>query len=79
LFTCTLPAATASLCQWSSCRSASTSSGGSSTTTTFWRFSVEFGTILIYTCEKSCWPQNHQTPMEEFCIIQEDPDELLFK
>nr|XP_008513337.1 PREDICTED: programmed cell death protein 2-like [Equus przewalskii] len=42
-------------------------------------FSVEFGTILIYTCEKSCWPQNHQTPMEEFCIIQEDPDELLFK
>ncbi|XP_010987426.1 programmed cell death protein 2-like [Camelus dromedarius] len=41
--------------------------------------SVEFGTILIYTCEKSCWPQNHQTPMEEFCIIQEDPDELLFK
>ncbi|XP_057566574.1 programmed cell death protein 2-like [Hippopotamus amphibius kiboko] len=41
--------------------------------------SVEFGTILIYTCEKSCWPQNHQTPIEEFCIIQEDPDELLFK
>ncbi|XP_037676218.1 programmed cell death protein 2-like [Choloepus didactylus] len=41
--------------------------------------SVEFGTILIYTCEKSCWPQNHQAPMEEFCIIQEDPDELLFK
>ncbi|XP_027797243.1 programmed cell death protein 2-like isoform X3 [Marmota monax] len=41
--------------------------------------SVEFGTILVYTCEKSCWPQNHQTPMEEFCIIQEDPDELLFK
>ncbi|XP_036877425.1 programmed cell death protein 2-like isoform X2 [Manis javanica] len=41
--------------------------------------SVEFGTILIYTCEKSCWPQNHQTPMEEFCIVQEDPDALLFK
>ncbi|XP_042639216.1 programmed cell death protein 2-like [Orycteropus afer afer] len=41
--------------------------------------SVEFGTVLIYTCEKSCWPQNHQTPMEEFCITQEDPDELLFK
>lgn len=41
--------------------------------------SVEFGTILIYTCEKSCWPQNDQAPMEEFCIIQEDPDELLFK
>ncbi|XP_008572924.1 PREDICTED: programmed cell death protein 2-like [Galeopterus variegatus] len=41
--------------------------------------SVEFGTILVYTCEHSCWPQNHQTPMEEFCIVQEDPDELLFK
>ncbi|XP_003796129.1 programmed cell death protein 2-like [Otolemur garnettii] len=41
--------------------------------------SVEFGTVLVYTCEKSCWPQSHQTPMEEFCIIQEDPDELLFK
>ncbi|KAM4825504.1 programmed cell death protein 2-like [Thomomys bottae] len=40
---------------------------------------VEFGTVLVYTCEKSCWPQNHQTPMEEFCIIQQDPDELLFK
>lgn len=41
--------------------------------------SVEFGTVLIYTCEKSCWPQNQQTPMEECCIVQEDPDELLFK
>ncbi|XP_045747190.1 programmed cell death protein 2-like isoform X2 [Mirounga angustirostris] len=41
--------------------------------------SVEFGTILIYTCKKSCWPQNHQTPMEELCILQEDPDESLFK
>ncbi|XP_042523886.1 programmed cell death protein 2-like [Dipodomys spectabilis] len=40
---------------------------------------VEFGTVLVYTCEKSCWPQNHQTPMEEFCIIQQDPDEFLFK
>lgn len=41
--------------------------------------SVEFGTILVYTCEKSCWPQNQHTPMEEFCIVQEDPDEVLFK
>ncbi|XP_051017854.1 programmed cell death protein 2-like [Acomys russatus] len=40
---------------------------------------VEFGTILVYTCERSCWPPNQQTPMEEFCIIQEDPDEFLFK
>ncbi|XP_035868297.1 programmed cell death protein 2-like isoform X3 [Phyllostomus discolor] len=41
--------------------------------------SVEFGTVLIYTCEKSCWPRNQQTPMEEFCVVQEDPDELLLK
>ncbi|KAM7339864.1 programmed cell death protein 2-like [Alexandromys fortis] len=40
---------------------------------------VEFGTILVYTCEQSCWPANQKTPMEEFCIIQEDPDEFLFK
>ncbi|XP_004595080.2 programmed cell death protein 2-like [Ochotona princeps] len=41
--------------------------------------SVEFGTILVYTCERSCWPPNHPTPLEEFCVVQEDPDELLFK
>ncbi|KAM9070500.1 programmed cell death protein 2-like [Sarcophilus harrisii] len=41
--------------------------------------SVEFGTVLIYTCQKSCWPANHQNPMEEFCVIQEDPDQMLFK
>ncbi|XP_072488119.1 programmed cell death protein 2-like isoform X3 [Notamacropus eugenii] len=41
--------------------------------------SVDFGTILIYTCQKSCWPPNHQNPMEEFCVIQEDPDQMLFK
>ncbi|XP_041510000.1 programmed cell death protein 2-like isoform X2 [Microtus oregoni] len=40
---------------------------------------VEFGTILVYTCEQSCWPANQKSPMEEFCIIQEDPDEFLFK
>ncbi|XP_074067608.1 programmed cell death protein 2-like [Macrotis lagotis] len=41
--------------------------------------SVEFGTVLIYTCQKSCWPTNHHTPMEEVCVIQEDPDQMLFK
>nr|XP_020840668.1 programmed cell death protein 2-like isoform X3 [Phascolarctos cinereus] len=41
--------------------------------------SVEFGTVLIYTCQKSCWPANHQNPVEEFCVIQEDPDQMLFK
>ncbi|XP_074738232.1 programmed cell death protein 2-like isoform X1 [Strix uralensis] len=41
--------------------------------------SVEFGTVLVYTCERSCWPTNHQTPLEEFVIVQEDPDQRLFK
>ncbi|NXV33806.1 PDD2L protein, partial [Rissa tridactyla] len=41
--------------------------------------SVEFGTALVYTCERSCWPPNHQTPLEEFVFVQEDPDQRLFK
>ncbi|NWR64625.1 PDD2L protein, partial [Bucorvus abyssinicus] len=41
--------------------------------------SVEFGTVIVYTCERSCWPTNHQIPLEEFIFIQEDPDQRLFK
>ncbi|NXG19932.1 PDD2L protein, partial [Grallaria varia] len=41
--------------------------------------SVEFGTAVVYTCERSCWPANHQTPLEEFIFVQEDPDQELFK
>ncbi|XP_021264122.1 programmed cell death protein 2-like isoform X1 [Numida meleagris] len=41
--------------------------------------SVEFGTVIVYTCEQSCWPTNHQTPLEEFIFVQEDPDQKLFK
>ncbi|KAM6381087.1 programmed cell death protein 2-like [Pluvialis apricaria] len=41
--------------------------------------SVEFGTAVVYTCERSCWPTNHQTPLEEFVFVQEDPDQRLFK
>ncbi|XP_055674517.1 programmed cell death protein 2-like isoform X2 [Falco peregrinus] len=41
--------------------------------------SVEFGTAIVYTCERSCWPTNHQTPLEEFVFVQEDPDQRLFK
>ncbi|XP_053127213.1 programmed cell death protein 2-like [Hemicordylus capensis] len=41
--------------------------------------SVEFGTAVVYTCEKSCWPVDHPTPLEEFIFIQEDPDQQLFK
>ncbi|NXP47604.1 PDD2L protein, partial [Heliornis fulica] len=41
--------------------------------------SVEFGTVIVYTCERSCWPTNHETPIEEFVFVQEDPDQRLFK
>nr|XP_021137693.1 programmed cell death protein 2-like [Columba livia] len=41
--------------------------------------SVEFGTAIVYTCERSCWPTDHQTPLEEFIFVQEDPDQRLFK
>ncbi|XP_039358742.1 programmed cell death protein 2-like isoform X3 [Mauremys reevesii] len=41
--------------------------------------SVEFGTVIVYTCERSCWPANRQNPFEEFIFIQEDPDQQLFK
>nr|XP_060643885.1 programmed cell death protein 2-like [Anolis sagrei ordinatus] len=41
--------------------------------------SVEFGTALVFTCERSCWPPNHPTPLEEYIYVQEDPDQHLFK
>ncbi|XP_071423495.1 programmed cell death protein 2-like isoform X2 [Pithys albifrons albifrons] len=41
--------------------------------------SVEFGTAVVYTCERSCWPTDHQTPLEEFIFVQEDPDQKFFK
>uniref|UniRef100_A0A8B9GBA4 Uncharacterized protein n=1 Tax=Amazona collaria TaxID=241587 RepID=A0A8B9GBA4_9PSIT len=41
--------------------------------------SVELGTAPVYTCERSCWPTNHQTRLEEFIFVQEDPDKRLFK
>ncbi|NXN94093.1 PDD2L protein, partial [Rhinopomastus cyanomelas] len=41
--------------------------------------SVEFGTVLVYTCESSCWPPDQQTPLEEFVFVQDDPDQRLFQ
>ncbi|XP_061450374.1 programmed cell death protein 2-like isoform X2 [Rhineura floridana] len=41
--------------------------------------SVEFATALGYTCEKSCWPADQKTALEEFIFVQEDPDQQLFK
>ncbi|KAM4721965.1 programmed cell death protein 2-like [Rhinophrynus dorsalis] len=39
---------------------------------------LEFGTILVFTCERSCWSTGDRTPVQEFCIVQEDPDQRLF-
>lgn len=39
---------------------------------------LEFGTILIFTCERSCWEEGVMIPLQEFCIVQEDPDQRFF-
>ncbi|KAM5138742.1 programmed cell death protein 2-like [Mantella aurantiaca] len=39
---------------------------------------LEFGTVLIFTCERSCWEASDRTPVQEFCIMQEDPDQKYF-
>ncbi|XP_054632695.1 programmed cell death protein 2-like [Dunckerocampus dactyliophorus] len=38
---------------------------------------LEFGTVLVYTCTKSCWTS--QQLVDEFCFVQMDPDQQLFK
>lgn len=40
---------------------------------------LEFGTVLVYTCMDSCWTSGSRTPVEEFCFVQTDPDQQLFK
>ncbi|XP_075045052.1 programmed cell death protein 2-like [Mixophyes fleayi] len=40
---------------------------------------LEFGTVLIFTCERSCWEARDNEPVREFCIVQEDPDQKYFK
>nr|XP_046249854.1 programmed cell death protein 2-like [Scatophagus argus] len=40
---------------------------------------LEFGTVLVYTCTKSCWAAGSQSAVEEFCFVQADPDQQLFK
>lgn len=39
---------------------------------------LEFGTVLVYTCTKSCWTAGSMTAMEEVCLVQADPDQQLF-
>ncbi|XP_041650740.1 programmed cell death protein 2-like isoform X2 [Cheilinus undulatus] len=40
---------------------------------------LEFGTVLVYTCTKSCWTAGSKTAVDEFCLVQSDPDQQLFK
>ncbi|XP_041948825.1 programmed cell death protein 2-like [Alosa pseudoharengus] len=40
---------------------------------------VEFGTVLVYTCQSSCWISGSNSPMEEFAFVQADPDQKHFK
>lgn len=40
---------------------------------------LEFGTVLVYTCTKSCWTAGSRSAVEEFCFVQSDPDQQLFK
>ena len=41
---------------------------------------VEFGTVIVYTCAKSCWTEGVGSAvyMEEFVVVEPDPDSLLF-
>lgn len=40
---------------------------------------LEFGTVLVYTCLNSCWTTSSDSVVEEFCYVQTDPDQKLFK
>ncbi|XP_051239467.1 programmed cell death protein 2-like [Dicentrarchus labrax] len=40
---------------------------------------LEFGTVLVYTCANSCWTTGSGSAVEEFCFVQTDPDQQLFK
>ncbi|XP_041361766.1 programmed cell death protein 2-like isoform X2 [Gigantopelta aegis] len=39
---------------------------------------TEFGTVLVYTCEKSCWSDEVKV-RQEVAFVQPDPDQHLFK
>lgn len=40
---------------------------------------LEFGTVLVYTCTKSCWTGGWTSAVEELCLVQADPDHQLFR
>ncbi|KAM4614134.1 programmed cell death protein 2-like [Discoglossus pictus] len=39
---------------------------------------LEFGTVLVFTCERSCWAPEDRVSVQEFCFVQEDPDQKYF-
>ena len=39
--------------------------------------SIEFGTVLVYTCSSSCWEDGVAGFREECVFVQPDPDEKL--
>ncbi|XP_053305190.1 programmed cell death protein 2-like [Spea bombifrons] len=40
---------------------------------------LEFGTVLVFTCARSCWAAGDRKSVQEFCFVQEDPDQQYFK
>ena len=45
---------------------------------------IEFGTVMVFTCSKSCWTEIENVAgevnyFEEFCLVEADPDTALFK
>lgn len=44
---------------------------------------IEFGTVMVFTCAKSCWGEKESVRedvyLEEFCLVEVDPDVLLFQ
>lgn len=44
---------------------------------------IEFGTVMVFTCSQSCWKDLDITGntlyLEEFCLVEADPDLKLFQ
>lgn len=42
-------------------------------------YAVEFGTILIFTCKRSCWDEDTSVPRIEHCIVQCEKEQFLLQ
>ena len=44
---------------------------------------IEFGTVMVFTCSQSCWRDAENSGgavyLDEFCLVEADPDEKLFQ